>query len=102
MEMIHIDSQFVLKVFVAVFATVGIEEFVKNFIKTEKTIIYAILMIPLSLGCYFAVEKLPTWVIGSLLTIGCVQIAYQTVVQGFKAIVEVVINKIKGKETENV
>ena len=91
-----IDSQFVLKVFVAAFATVGVEEFLKNFIKTEKTFTYAILMVPLAVGCYFAIEVLPMWVIGSLLTIGCVQICYQTIVQGFKTAIEGLSHKFKG------
>lgn len=96
-----IDTQFLLKIFISSFATVGIEEFIKNFIKTKKTWIYALLMIPLSVGSYFSIEKLPLWVIGSLLTIGCVQISYQTIVQGFKAIIEGISNKIitdRGKE----
>ena len=59
-----IDSQFLLKVFTAAFATVGIEEFIKNFLKTKKTWVYALLMIPLSIGSYFSVEVLPMWVIG--------------------------------------
>ena len=93
-----IDGQFLLKIFMAAFATVGIEEFVKNFLKTEKTFVYALLMLPLSAACYFSVECLPMWVIGSLLTVGCVQISYQTIVQGFKAIIEGLANKIKDKD----
>ena len=54
-----IDSQFLLKVFAAAFATVGIEEFIKNFLKVQKTWIYALLMIPLSIGTYISVEMLP-------------------------------------------
>lgn len=97
-----IDSQFLLKVFTAAFATVGIEEFIKNFLKAKKTWVYALLMLPLSVACYFSVERLPLWVIGSLLTIGCVQICYQTIVQGFKAVIEGLSNKIKDKGAENV
>lgn len=97
-----IDSQFLLKIFTAAFATVGIEEFIKNFLKTEKSWVYALLMIPLSIGSYFSIEALPVWVIGSLLTIGCVQICYQTIIQGFKAIIEGVANKIKEKGAGNV
>lgn len=99
-----IDSQFLLKVFTAAFATVGIEEFIKNFLKTKKTWVYALLMIPLSIGSYFSVEVLPMWVIGGLLTIGCVQICYQTIVQGFRAIIENLARKIGDgdKGAENV
>ena len=99
-----IDSQFLLKVFTAAFATVGIEEFIKNFLKTKKTWVYALLMIPLSIGSYFSVEVLPMWVIGGLLTIGCVQISYQTIVQGFKTIIENLARRIGSgdKGAENV
>ncbi|MGN0757033.1 hypothetical protein [Treponema sp.] len=99
-----IDSQFLLKVFTAAFATVGIEEFIKNFLKTKKTWVYALLMIPLSIGSYFSVEVLSMWVIGGLLTIGCVQICYQTIVQGFKAIIENLARRIGSgdKGAENV
>ncbi len=90
-----INSQFLLRVIVAAFATVGIMEFIKNFLKTSKTWIYAILMIPLSVGCYVSVELLPFAVIGSLLTIGSVQLCYQTLVQGFKAIISNVTSKVK-------
>lgn len=96
-----IDSQLILKICVAAFATVGIEEYIKNFLKTEKTKIYALIMIPLSLGCFFAIEKLPIWVIGGLLTVGCVQIAYQTIIQGFKAIIDSLVDKLKGMGKEN-
>lgn len=95
-----IDSQFLLKVFVATFATVGFEEFIKNFLKTKKTWIYAILMFPLSVASYFSVDRLPLWVIGSVLTVGCVQICYQTVVQGFKAVIEGLLDRIKNKGAE--
>lgn len=95
-----IDSQLLLKVFIASFATVGIEEYAKNFLKTEKTFVYALLMLPLAVMCYFAAEKLPVWVIGSLLTVGCVQVCYQTIVQGFKALIEGFSSKLKGKSGE--
>ena len=94
-----IDSQFLLKVFTAAFATVGIEEFIKNFLKVQKTWIYALLMIPLSIGSYFSVEMLPLWVIGGL-TIGSVQISYQTIVQGFKAIIKGVVSKINDTKSQ--
>lgn len=97
-----IDEQFFLKVLAAAFATVGIEEYLKNFIKTDRTIVYALLMIPLSVGSYFSAEKLPMWIIGSLLTIGCVQISYQTIVQGFKAITKGLTDKIKSRERDSV
>lgn len=99
-----IDSQFLLKVFTAAFATVGIEEFIKNFLKTKKKWVYALLMIPLSIGSYFSVEVLPMWIIGGVLTIGCVQISYQTIVQGFKIIIKNLARRIGSgdKGAENV
>jgi hypothetical protein len=97
-----IDGQFLLKIFVAAIATVEIEEFIKNFLNTKKTYVYALLMIPLSIGSYFSVEVLPMWVIGGLLTIGCVQISYQTIVQGFKAIIENLARKIGSEGVKNV
>ncbi len=93
----NIATQFFLRVLVASFATVGIEEFLKNFIKTKKTTLYAFLMIFLSVANYLAVELLPPYVIGSILTIGSVQLCYQTLVQSFKAIIKNVSNKIGGE-----
>ena len=93
-----INTQFLLRVIVAAFATVGIMEFIKNFLKTSKSWIYAVLMIPLSVGCYVSVELLPLAVIGSLLTVGSVQLCYQTLVQGFKAIIKNVTSKIENTD----
>lgn len=93
-----INTQFLLKVLVAAFATVGVEEVIKNFWKTDKKIWYAVIMIPLAVGCYVCTELLPIWVIGSLLTVGSVQLCYQTLVQGFKAIIENATNKIKNTD----
>lgn len=97
------DKYFVLKVFVAALATVGIEEFIKNFFKPKNKIWYAVLMIPLSIGCYLSVDLLPLYVIGSLLTIGSVQLCYQSFVQVFKTLVISLTNKIKNvTPTESV
>ena len=75
-----------------------------SYLLSGKTWVYALLMIPLSIGSYFSVEVLPMWVIGGLLTIGCVQISYQTIVQGFKAIIENLARRIGSgdKGAENV
>jgi hypothetical protein len=89
------NVQFALQVIVAALATVGIEEFIKNFMKNVKTIWYAVLMLPLSIGCFCAVNLLPTYVIGSLLTIGSVQLCYQTLIQGFKSVVTKITDKIE-------
>lgn len=89
-----IDLQFLLKILAASFATVGIIETLKNFWKAKNNVWYAVLMIPFAIGCYLAAELLPIWVIGALLTVGSVQICYQTLVQGFKTIIESAKNKI--------
>lgn len=75
-------------------ACVGLIEVLKSFFKTEKKWIYAIIMIPLSIGCYAAVLYLPSWVIGGLFTIAISQICYQTIIQTFQTLV-----KTKGKKT---
>ena len=99
-----IDVQFLLKVLVASFATVGLMETAKKFWKTEKKVWYAVAMVTLSIGSYFSVEVLPMWIIGGLLTIGCVQISYQTIVQGFKIIIKNLARRIGSgyKGAENV
>lgn len=83
----------VLKVAVASFSAVGIEEYLKNFIKTDRTIVYSIIMPFLSIGSFIAISKLPIEFIGSLLTIGTVQLDYQLLVQGFKKIFDRVTDK---------
>jgi hypothetical protein len=89
------NMQFALQVIVAALAAVGIEEFIKNFMKNVNTIWYAVLMLPLSIGCFCAVYLLPVYVIGSLLTVGSVQLCYQTLVQGFKGVVTKITDKIE-------
>lgn len=96
-----IDGQFLLKVVVAGFAAVGIEEFLKNFIQPKKSRWYALIMIPLAVGSYVSVELLPISVIGSLLTIGTVQICYETLIQGFRAVISHISGKMQGQESES-
>ena len=84
-----------IKVVAAAFATVGLEEYLKNFFKPKRKIWYAVIMLPLSIICYIAASLLPQEVIGSILTIGGVQLCYQTLVQGFKAVIDNITNKIK-------
>ena len=81
---------------IAAFACVGLIETLKSFFKTEKKWIYAVVMIPLSVGCYFAVLYLPPWVIGGMLTVAACQIGYQTIVQTFHALVKMIGNKAAG------
>lgn len=88
----------VLKVIIASFSTVGLMEYLKNFIKTKKTWLYSLLMPIFAIGCYLACEYLPVGVIGGLLTVGCVQLDYQVIVQGFKKAINKTINKIDKEE----
>jgi len=90
----------ILKVIVASFGTVGIVEYLKNFIKTEKKWIYSIIMPFVAVGSFYACEILPIPVIGSILTIGSVQLDYQIIVQGFKKTIEKYTNKIGGNDNE--
>lgn len=85
-------NDLILKITIAAFATVGLMEFLKNFIKTEKTWIYSIIMPFIAIGCYLACEYLPVGIIGGLLTIGSVQIGYQVIIQGFKKLINKKVN----------
>lgn len=97
------DLQFAIQVVVASLATVGIEEFIKNFFKPKNKKWYAVLMLPLSVFCFCAASLMPLCVIGSLLTVGCVQLCYQTLVQGFSVMLEHAFAKMKdcGNKGEN-
>ncbi len=92
-----IDGGFLLKVVAAGFAAVGIEEWLKNFFKPKNAAWYALLMLPLAVGSFFAAEMLPPVALGSLLTIGAVQICYETLVQGFRAVIERISRKMEDK-----
>lgn len=91
----------IVKIMVAAFATVGLMEYMKNFIKTEKTWIYSVIMPVIALGCFLAVEYLPIGVIGGILTVGCVQLDYQVIVQGFKKIINGKVKKIAESEDKS-
>ena len=93
-----INMEFLMTVIVACFATVGLEEYLKNFFKPKNKIWYAVLMLPLSAVCYASLLLLPVAVIGSILTVGGVQLCYQTFVQSFKAIIDNITNKINSKD----
>lgn len=87
-------SNLLLKIVLASFGATGILEWLKNFIKTPKTWVYSIIMPMLAIGCFFICEFCNVAVIGSILTIGCVQLDYQVIVQGFKTLIDKVgINK---------
>lgn len=86
----------IIKIVISAFATVGLIEYLKNFIKTEKKWVYSIIMPFVAIGCYCACQYLPIGITGGILTVGCVQIGYKVIVQGFKKIFEKAGNKIGG------
>lgn len=90
----------ILKVIIASFGSVGIMEYIKNFLKTKKTYIYSIIMPFIAVGCFLATEYLPIGIIGGIVTVGCVQLDYQVIVQGFKNIMNKSIRKIKENDNE--
>lgn len=83
----------IIKIIMASFAAVGLLEYLKNFIKTDKTWIYSLIMPFLAVGSFFAIEFLPESVIGGVITIGCVQLDYQLIIQGFKKLLNKSIKK---------
>ena len=87
-------SQMAIKIALSGFGAVGILEWLKNFFKFKHTWAYALIMPVLSVGCYAAVYFLPCYVIGSILTVGVVQLNYQVIVQGFKAIIKALLSKV--------
>ncbi len=94
-------SDLILKILLASFSTVGLIEWIKNFIKTQKTWIYSIIMPFFAIGCYLACEFLPIYLIGSIITVGAVQINYQIIIEGFKKYFNNKISSNNNKETEN-
>lgn len=80
-------SELLFKIVLGSFATTGIMEYLKNFVKTTKSWVYAIIMPFIAIGCYCAVEYLPIAIIGSILTVGCVQLDYQIIIQSFKKLI---------------
>lgn len=89
-----IDGAFLVKVVAAAFAAVGIEEWLKNFF-SMKAVVAALIMLPLAVGCFCAAELLPPAALGSLLTVGAVQLCYETLVQGFRAVIERISRKLE-------
>lgn len=99
-------SKLIMKILIASFGAAGIIEYLKNFIKTNKSWVYSLIMPVVAVGCYCASEYLPVSVIGSIMTIGCVQLNYQVIVQGFQKITKAMISKIdtntnKSEEVKN-
>ena len=77
---------YIIKAVISAFAGVGLMEWIKNFIKTEKTWIYSLIMPFIAIGCFVAIEYLPIGVFGSIMTIGIMQVDYQILIQGIKKI----------------
>lgn len=89
-----------LQVIVSAFGAAGLIEFLKNFIKTDKKIVYAIIMPPITVGCFLATYYLSPVVIGSVIAIGTVQLNYQIIIQGFAKLVTKSVDKISDKSLE--
>ena len=89
---------YIIKTIIAALAGVGIMEWLKNFIKTEKTWIYSLIMPVVAIGCFCAIEYLPIGVFGSIMTTGIMQINYQLLIQGIQKVVKSKINSISESE----
>ena len=93
--------EYFIKAIISALAGVGLMEWLKNFIKTEKTWIYSIIMPVIAIGCFCSIEYLPIGVFGSIMTIGIMQVDYQLLIQGIQKIVKSKINLISKSEGEN-
>ncbi len=89
----------ITKIIISAFAATGLIEFLKNIIKSSKTWIFTIIMPFIAAGCFCICQFLPAAVIGSILTIGMVQLCYQVLVQGFKKIVSAFLDKVSSEKT---
>ena len=87
-----------IKAIISALAGVGLMEWIKNFIKTEKTWIYSLIMPVIAIGCFLSIEYLPIGVFGSIMTIGIMQVDYQLLIQGIQKIVKSKIGKIAESE----
>lgn len=91
-------ATYIIKALISALAGVGLMEWIKNFIKTEKTWIYSLIMPFIAIGCFVSIEYLPIGVFGSIMTIGIMQINYQLLIQGIQKIVKSKIGKIAESE----
>ena len=89
---------YIIKAVISALAGVGLMEWIKNFIKTEKTWIYSLIMPVIAIGCFLSIEYLPIGVFGSIMTIGIMQLNYQVLVQGIQKIVKSKIKTISESE----
>lgn len=90
-----------IKIGLAGFGAVGVMEWLKNFFKFKKTWVYALVMPVFAVGCYAAVHFLPPYVIGAILTVGVVQLNYQVIIQGFKAVIKALLSKAGANINDN-
>ena len=90
-----------IKAIISALAGVGLMEWLKNFIKTQKTWIYSLIMPFIAIGCFLSIEYLPIGVFGSIMTIGIMQINYQILIQGIQKIVKSKINTISKTELKD-
>ncbi|MBO7518920.1 MAG: hypothetical protein J6T31_07395 [Methanobrevibacter sp.] len=91
-------ASYFLKAVISALAGVGVMEWLKNFIKTEKTWIYSLIMPFVAVGCFCSIEYLPIGVFGSIMTIGIMQIDYQLLVQGIQKVVKSKITTLSKSE----
>lgn len=91
-------ASYIIKALISALAGVGLMEWLKNFIKTEKTWIYSMIMPFIAVGCFCAIEYLPIGVFGSIMTIGIMQINYQVLIQGIQKVVKSKIDNIAKSE----
>ena len=91
-------ASYFLKAVISALAGVGVMEWLKNFIKTEKTWIYSLIMPFVAVGCFCSIEYLPIGVFGSIMTIGIMQIDYQLLVQGIQKVVKSKITSLSKPE----
>lgn len=91
-------AAYIIKSVISALAGVGLMEWIKNFIKTEKTWIYSLIMPVIAIGCFLSIEYLPIGVFGSIMTIGNMQINYQLLIQGIQKVVKSKIKSISESE----
>ena len=94
-------ASYIIKAVISAFAGVGLMEWLKNFIKTEKTWIYSLIMPVIAIGSFCSIEYLPIGVFGSFMTIGIMQVNYQLLIQGIQKVVKSKINSLSKSEVED-
>lgn len=91
-------ASYTLKALISALAGVGLMEYLKNFIKTEKKWIYSLIMPVIAIGCFCSIEYLPIGVFGSIMTVGIMQIGYELLIQGIQKIIKSKVDTIAKKE----